>query len=93
MNLIGVSDWLSGGAIGVNESLLAWRKSGGVVDGSGWCCPVTVLYSGNTRNGQPVHRFRLYAGHYRFTLELSDLLPQIPVRPLGVFVRFKGHVP
>lgn len=93
VDLIGISDGLSRGTIGVDEPLLARRESGGVVDGSGWRCSVSVLCGGDVRNGQPVHRFSLNTSHYRFALKLSHLFSQVPICPLGVFVRLEGHVP
>lgn len=93
MDLIGIRHWLAGGAVRVNESLLARREGGRVVNcGRGRRGPKAVL-DRRDGDGQAVHGFSLYTSHDRLALEFAHFLSKVPVRFLGVVVRLERHVP
>lgn len=90
--MIRVRHRLSWSIVRIDKPLLAGRKSRLVYGGRrGQSEPIFQRRHGRYR--QPIHRFRFDPRHDRFPLKLTNLLPEVPVRPLRVLVRFERDVP
>lgn len=97
MNLIRIRNRLSRRPVCVDKPLLSRRVGRRIVDGGGRRRS-EAIFGGRRRRShvwhrQPIHRLGFDAGEDRPALELLDLLAEVAVRTLRIFVRFECDVP